>query len=220
MVLSYNESPYRELMEAQNQTWDSVEVDGVETVYYYGSLLAGDKVGNKCIQHLENGRWSREVQFKCTDAYYLMAHKLKLALEYVKDWEYDYIFRSNSSSFICKQRLKEFAETLPKEKLYAGWEIEGNAGYNVCSGAGFFLSRDTAEILRENIDPKFEREEDVYCAQLLHEKGIKIIDDKSRFDVGTVVSGVPTGRYHYKLKNGNRLMDAENMKVLHKLITG
>lgn len=220
MVLSYDESPYKELMQAQQASWDSVEVEGIDTIYYHGSLAAGDKV--TCSVLIKNAIWSREVQFKCTDAYYLMSKKLKKCLEYVKDWDYDYIFRTNSSSYICKQKLKEFAETLPKEKLYAGWTFTDSEdfGGKCASGAGFWLSRDTAEILRNEIDPDFEMEEDVYCGRILRKHGIVAIDDRSRFDVGPVVSGVPTDRYHYRFKNKNRLMDAENMKVLHKLIHG
>lgn len=221
LVLSYNVSPFKELMQAQQETFDSVEVDGVKTVYYHGGAHPQGELLKFAIKYSNpNSTWER-VEFDCTDAYYLMAAKFKMALEYVKDWDYDIIFRTNSSSYINKKRLKEFAETLPTEKLYAGWEIQGNAGYNVCSGAGFFLSRDTAEILRNSIDPTFEREEDVYCAQLLHEAGIKIINDKSRVDVPLIINKniIPVDKYHYRFKTTqNRLADIGNMKTLHTLI--
>ena len=222
LVLSYSKPPFDLLMKTQQETWDSIDVEGVSVVYYHGSLLAGDNVRSKITQHPENGAWSREAQFKCTDAYYYMAAKFKICLDYVKDWNYDIIFRTNSSSYVNKQRLVEFAKNLPTKGLYAGWEIEGNAGYNIVSGAGFFLSRDTADILRENIDPKFEREEDVYCGQILHEHGIKIIDDKSRFDINIWLgNNPPVNRYHYRFKgvHGDRNIDAVNMQRLHKFIT-
>lgn len=215
MVLSYNEPPYDSLMRMQQATFDSIEVEGVRSLYYHGSRPDEAKV----VLSLSCNTWER-VGFLSTDDYYFMAGKFKDALNYVKDWDYDIIFRTNSSSYVNKQRLKEFAATLPTEKLYAGWEIEGNAGYNVVSGAGIFLSRDTAEILREKIDPNFEREEDVFCGQLLHEAGIKIINDRSRFDVENVNDRTPLNRYHYRQKasHGNRLQDAENMRLLHQKI--
>lgn len=219
MVLSFDEPPYRELMRMQQDTFDSIDVEGVRTVYYYGGLPNDNK-----LHYVEDacGQSSIRLQLFCTDAYCLMAEKFKMALEYVKDWDYDIIFRTNSSSYVNKEKLVEFAKTLPTEKLYAGWEIQGNAGYNVVSGAGIFLSRDTAEILRGKIDPNFEREEDVYCGQLLHEAGIEIINDKSRFDVPMSIAQkeIPLDRYHYRFKTTqNRLADIGNMKLLHKLIT-
>lgn len=220
LVLSYNESPYRELMEAQQSTFDSVETEGVKTIYYHGGLLGGGSFGISLRHRDPQAPWER-LEFQCTDAYYLMANKFKKCLEYIdqQEYDYDYIFRTNSSSYVNKEKLKEFVADLPKEKLYAGWEIEGNAGYNVCSGAGFFLSRDTAEILRESIDPEFEREEDVYCAQLLHEKGIKIIDDKSRIDWPEYDKDIHSA-YHIRFKgsHGNRYKDAEDMRLVHQKI--
>jgi hypothetical protein len=218
LVLSYDATPYKELMQAQKSSWDSLQVDGVETIYYHGSLLSGDNVD--CAITIDE-KWRREVQFKCTDSYYLMSHKWKLLLEYIKDWDYQYIFRTNSSSYICKRKLKEFAETLPKEKLYAGWTFTDSEdfGGKCVSGAGIWLSRDTAEILRQEINPDFEMEEDVYCGRILRKHGIKAIDDRSRFDVGYSFSNdIPTNLYHYRFKNADRIKDAENMKKIHLLL--
>ncbi len=209
LVLSYNEPPYSNLMDAQMNSWDATNVDDVKTIYYHG--------GNENAFFMDVA-WRERAMFHCTDSYYYMSEKFKMALDHVKEWDYDIIFRTNSSSYVSKQRLKEFAEKLPKEGLYAGWEIEGNAGYNIISGAGIFLSRDTAEILRKGIDPEFEREEDVYCGQILSEHGIKIIDDKSRFDVFAINNNIPLDKYHYRFKTADRLTDASNMKLLHKKI--
>lgn len=219
LVLSFNEEPFSTLMRTQQQTFDSIEAEGVKTVYYHGGLFPQGSLKFAAKYSNPHSSWER-VAFDITDEYYYMAGKFQKALEYTKDFEYDYIFRTNSSSYVNKKALVKFAESLPKEKLYAGWEIEGNAGYNVCSGAGFFLSPDTAKILRDNIDPDFEREEDVYCAQLLHEHGIEIIDDKSRIDVNNFNPYLPLHHYHYRFKgpHGDRRIDAHNMILLHKQI--
>lgn len=220
MVLSYNQPPFDVLMKTQQATFDSVEVEGVRTVYYHGGLPDQGAVKFSVKYSNPHSSWER-VEFNITDEYYYMAGKLREALRYTQDWEYDYIFRSNSSSYISKPALIEFAKTLPTEKLYAGWEINGNEGFNIVSGAGFFLSPDTAKILMDNIDPTFEKEEDYYCAKILHEHGIKIIDDKSRYDVDEFHEYIPKNLYHYRFKgnHGQRLLDAHNMKMLHHLIT-
>lgn len=214
MVLSFNEPPFDTLMQMQLKTWDSVQVGGVDTVFYHG----GEEQDFSHTSETTINPNSVIIQFNCTDEYYLMAGKFKYALQACKLDNYDIIFRTNSSSYVNKKELVEFAKKLPKEKLYAGWEIEGNAGYNVCSGAGFFLSPDTAKILRDNIDPDFAREEDVYCASILHEAGIKIIDDRSRFDVDPFHDCIPLDRYHYRFKTNNRITDAHNMVMVHKKI--
>jgi hypothetical protein len=208
-------------MKTQQASWDSVEVEGARTVYYHGGLLAGDKVSAKITQHPIIGRWSEEVKFRCTDSYYYMSGKFAESLKYTQDWDYDYIFRTNSSSYVNKQALVEFAKTLPTEKLYAGWTfVDGEDFSGLCvSGAGIFLSRDTAKILMEQIDPAIEREEDVEVGRILRRNGITAIDDKSRVDVNGNIEYVPTDKYHYRFKHGgDRLIDAHNMIQLHKKI--
>lgn len=216
LVLSYDNPPYDALMRAQKATWASMKHPGVATAFYYGGLLEKDFEGKDfdLAAGLDNGGII-DIQLKCTDSYYYMADKFQRALEYVIDMRWDLIFRTNSSSYVNIDRLVEFAEKLPKEKCYAGWEIVGNDGYNIVSGAGIFMSRDVAEILMNEIDPKFEREEDVYIGQLLHEAGIPIIDDKSRLDY-PFESDKMDEAYHFRLKTGDRFADAENMLSLHK----
>lgn len=221
MVLSYNVSPYKELMEAQKSTWDYVDVEDVTTVYYYGGLPYESHHDDMTTYPILRSSYSREVQFKCTDLYYLMAHKLKLALEYVKDWEYDFIFRTNSSSYCQKNKLKEFSQTLPTEKLYSGWEFidSEDFGGGCISGAGIWLSRDTAEILRNEIDPNKELEEDVYIGRILRKHGIEAIDDKSRIDWPEEDKDIHTA-YHIRFKgpHGNRYRDADDMRFVHRKI--
>lgn len=217
MVLSYMEPPYDSLYTAQRETWDSVPEEDVHTLYYHGG-----EIGQLDIVRQHHKSHSILATFPETNAYYLMAAKFRAALNFALMQGFDMVFRTNSSSYVNKKLLKQIAAALPKEKLYAGWEIQGNAGYNVCSGAGFWLTPDTAKILAEKIDPEFEREEDVYVSQLLHEAGIQIIDDKSRFDVPINVDPhtTPLDRYHYRLKaGGSRENDAENMRKIHALIS-
>lgn len=227
MVLSFNESPYKELMQAQQQSWGSVHVPDVDTIYYYGGANKDWYQWVVTPKHPENN--SIELQVISTDRYYYMADKFKASLEWLKtnNKNYDIIFRTNSSSYVNKQKLKEFATTLPKEKLYAGWTFHDSNSEDkgkCVSGAGIWLSRDTAEILRNEIDPNFEQEEDVYCGRILRERGIVPIDEKSRIDYTgglpqqlVIASAEP---YHIRFKTGDRLQDAANMKIIHEKIIG
>jgi hypothetical protein len=222
LVLSYNSPPFDVLMKTQQQTFDSIEVEGVETMYYHGGFDPENILTEKYYGMIAGGAsWSQRA-FKCTDKYYYMSAKFKKALEWAKDDEYDYIFRTNSSSYVNKKALVEFSKTLPTEKLYAGWTFVDSEDFGgACvSGAGIWLSRDTANILMEEIDPIKEIEEDVYCGRILRKHGIEAIDDKSRYDVNEFHDYIPTDRYHYRHKGitGNRLVDAHNMIMLHKMI--
>lgn len=227
LVLSYNSPPFDTLMRVQQETFDSVEVEGVKTIYYHGGYLFDEtnwqmvsKIPRYWFRRVKHNDWSETLKFKCTDEYYYMAAKFVAALEYINDLEYDFIFRTNSSSYVNKKELVEFAKTLPKEKLYSGWEFidSEDFGGGCVSGAGIWLTPDTAKILMDNIDPNFEQEEDVYCGRILRKHGIVAIDDKSRYDVETFHPFIPLDKYHYRFKTGNRLIDAHNMVMLHKKI--
>ncbi len=211
-------------MKAQQETWDSVEVDGVKTMYYYGC----EEEQHGLMYYYTS---SKELKVPLTDSYYFMAGKFKAALEYAfkpdkEVSDFDIIFRTNSSSYVNKQKLQEFAAKLPTEKLYAGWTMEDSNfdGGLVVSGAGIFLSRDTAEILRNEIDPGVEMEEDILIGRVLRKNGIVAIDDKSRYDytghnLSDQMDIMLSTKYHIRFKTDNRIQDANNMRLVHDLIT-
>lgn len=208
LVLSFNESPYKELMEMQQKTWDSIEVEGVRTVYYYG--------GGK--------GWVNEKEFSANsqDFYYLMHDKLLDCLKEVIDWEWDLVVRTNSSSYLNKSRLIEFCSTLPKEKCYAGWKLNGD-GWSSVSGACIIMSKDIVNLFMQGCDRNFEREEDIYIGQILSGHGIEIIDDKSRYDfynkhISDAMSKMLATKYHLRFKTEDRIQDGNNMRLVHEKI--
>lgn len=218
LVLSYNKPPFDELMRTQQETWDSIPETNVNTLYYYGGYE--NFIVNKIIrQHHKSTSYELQVSFK--DDYYYMAGKMLHALNYIRGWDYDLIFRTNSSSYISKKKLVEFAATLPTEKLYAGWATHDSNSEDkgdTISGAGVWLSRDTAEILKNNIDPEFEMEEDVYCSRILRSHGIVPVDDKSRIDYPADTRDLSEA-YHIRFKcGGPREEDIQNMRIVHNKI--
>lgn len=222
MVLSYDQIPFDTLMRSQIESWDNIPEENINTLFYYGS--PHPEIHHKVIrQHHKSA--SHVLLVPARDDYYYMAGKFQMALGYVRDWDYDIIFRTNSSSLVNKKQLVKFAQTLPKEKLYAGWTMKdtNHDGGDCVSGAGIFLSRDTAEILMNEIDPNVEMEEDVYCGRILRSHGIKAIDDRSRLDwVGGLQQNITIGKelnpYHIRFKTNNRFKDAENMREVNEKI--
>lgn len=187
-------------MRSQQASWDSIEVEGVRTVYYYG--------GGK--------GWVNEKEFSADsqDFYYFMCDKLLGVLKEVIDWDWQVLYRTNSSSYINKERLKEFLTTLPNEKLYCGWSLE-----TCVSGAGFATTKDCAKILVDNLDPTYCKEEDFAIGEILLKHGIEIIDDKSRYDYPQdLATKYFYDAYHIRFKTEDRLQDAENMRKVHNSI--
>ncbi len=217
MVLTYMEPPYDELYKSQLVTWDVLDEEDVHTLYYHGGA---DNVQCDLLRQHHKST-STIIQTEDNNLYYYMAGKFRSALRYALLSKFDIIYRTNSSSYISKKKLKEFAATLPTEKLYAGWTMTDSEDFGglVVSGAGIFLSRDTAEILAKEIDPEKELEEDIYIGRILRKHGIVAIDDKSRYDVPMDVPDEIPAVYHYRLKCGAaREVDVENMKKIHQKI--
>lgn len=209
LVLSCPDPPYDAFMNAQFETWDNEKYQNVDVLNY-------DGVGSWNVNEGIGMNYSEQV----SEDYFMMHWKLKKALETINLPYYDFIFRTNSSSYINKERLYEFAKTFPKEKCYAGYSLEGK---QAVSGAGIWLSPDMCEILKNEIPEGEQIEEDLLIGQILHVKHkIPIIDDRSRVDIPEVLDpdNTPLNAYHYRFKaHLEREKDVENMYQLHKLLT-
>jgi hypothetical protein len=100
----------------------------------------------------------------------------------LRDFDFDYIFRTNSSSYVDKKLLKEYLKDKPRNNFYSA--IIGNHnGISFGSGCGYFLSRDLVHFL---IDHKNELDltliDDVSVGKLLSKYNIELVNS-SRFDV-------------------------------------
>lgn len=205
--------PYPQFLEAQQKTWDSVNVHNVQTVFFREG--PDDKwIGNIC-----------EV---CTSGEYLNAHwRHKLAIDAVWKFDWDIIFRPHASSYVNKAELYELCKNLPREKLYGGWELgaelpeiewEGHKIRQSCiSGAGIFYSRDVADILRKKTPSGINIEEHVLAGRLLQINGQPVtFVNKDRVDMASINDYKPS--YHYRLKSSDRMADIQLMHDLHNKI--
>ena len=98
MVLSCMKHPYDKLYQTQVQTFDSIEVEDVDTYFYFG------------------------------DEYELMHVAFREALKEVWYNDWDVIFRTNSSTYVNKVLLKEFLKNRDTRELWIGDEIGYNSG--------------------------------------------------------------------------------------------
>lgn len=210
---SSQEQPYPQFLEAQQRTWGSVNVQNVQTVFF---------------REGPDDKWIDNIREVCTSGEYFNAHwRHKLAIDAVWDLEWDIIFRPHASSYVDKSALYELCKNLPKKKLYGGWELgaelpeiewEGHKIRQSCiSGAGIFYSRDVADILRKNIPPGINIEEDVLAGRILqiNRQPVTFVN-KQRVDMASMNDYRPS--YHYRLKSNDRIADIQMMYDLHEKI--
>lgn len=211
MVLSYDEQPYRGLMDAQQQTW--AHADGATVVFYFG--------GERHAQYWQVTRQGLVTMLRvnASDEYYKMHWKFKMALDYCWFEDWDVIFRTNSSSYVNKKKLAEVIVKMPAEKLYAGKTMQdtNHDGGDCVSGAGIILSRDCAAILRNELKPEEGCEEDVMIGRILRSHGITAIQEDSRVDYPAEKRKMAK-TYHIRFKTEDRKRDAHDMVQIHNKI--
>jgi hypothetical protein len=233
LVLSAKNPPYDELTDAIRKTWGSVERDDLDVLYYYGNgkrkytYQEGDEIYTPHEETYEN------IGYKTIDSF-------KHVLE---NYNFDYLFRTNSSSYLCIDRLLESIKSAPRERYYAGWP----GRYRVpraerrqypliirrllyvfdklsppfipfASGSGYILSRDLVQLV-VNKQHKWDHSyiDDVALGLFLYPFKIKRIEAK-RMDVEDELI-MDKGIYHYRLKHRDRETDVRYMQRLHGIYT-
>jgi hypothetical protein len=204
-------------MNGADKTWNAKEIPGVtQTLNYYGGaeqtiikedglhLTADDNYGN-------TGQ--------------LLAIKTLEAFEYVlKHFEFDYLLRTNQSSYINKERYIKWLEDKPKENFYSGL-VGKNQGKTFVSGAAMTFSKDLIENLvsRKNDLPP-NTVDDVAIAQMLNKitripaPRINVENGCRRFNAE---NPLPSDVHHFRCchkGSHNRQGDVDTMLYLHELM--
>jgi hypothetical protein len=139
----------------------------------------------------------------------------------LKNIEFDYIFRTNSSSYIDKKLLYNYLIDKPKTNFYSGviGDLNGN---KFASGSGYVLSKDLVEVVLDNLDLwNHDYIDDVALGILLNKIGHRPVE-APRFDIDihnffhNIFNKVPLNFYHYRLKSKNRNFDISQMKKIYK----
>lgn len=203
LVLSLNDGDlYTNFYNTQKNTWDSINVEGVETYYYFGNSNNNEIIENNIYTEVN------ETLLNCTD-------KTIQTFKLINHIEYDYIFRTNSSSYVDKHKLKDYLIDKPKNNFYSGI-IGLHEGNYFCSGSGFFLSKDLVTLIINNenlLDRSFI--DDVSIGNFLNKNGIPLINSE-RFDVLSS-DDINENFFHYRLKTSDRNEDINNMiKIFNK----
>lgn len=159
LVLSTEKDWYGRLAETSQATWDSVEVDGVETIFYFG----------RSTKESTNKILYTDVE----DDFFAMGRKTLAAFEYaLKNRHFDYVFRANASLYVDKKGLLRYVQDQPDTNLALGVIAPGShegEEFPFMWGPSYLLSRDVVQKVVDNQERWNHRMmDDLAISHLLH----------------------------------------------------
>jgi len=207
IVLSHNDDLYSKFYKSQKETWDSINISGIQTLYLFGNHNCDEIIDDKIMVNVP--------ETIVNNVPVNVGHKTIKSFLLTKDFDYDYIFRTNSSSYIDKKLLLDFIKDKPKNKYYSGF-IGDHDKIKFASGSGFFLSKDLVEYVIEKSETwDHNLIDDVALAHLLNTYGISPYLN-NRVDVSND-SEIPDNYFHYRLKTSDRLDDIRRMYLIDNI---
>jgi hypothetical protein len=205
LVLASYGPPFSMLSRAVKETWGSVEVPDVETLFYRGgTTLAVD--GN-------------DLRVPAADDHVNMGRKTLACFEYVLGHrEFDVVFRTNLSCYVDLPNLRDFTEAYATPRFYAG--VLGTGPVPYASGAGYFLSRDLVELVVEHGEAwDHGLIDDVALGVLLAGLGVAPQPaPRQDFDRVRQVKRLDRAQFHFRCRTQSwrRLEDARIIRAIHQ----
>jgi len=225
LVLSADFPPYDKMVQTSLETWDSIEQEDCETVYYFGK-------SNK-----QNS--DKFIYLPIHESLSAMGQKTLLAFEWaLQNKEFDYIARPHSCIYVNKKELVKRVNSLPDENVFSGLMVEDKRNW-LWGGCGYIISKD---VVKKLVDGKphldIRKMEDIGISHLASDLEIPYtqglgcsidrLQDKWRctcygtesfeFDDFSEVKK-SEGQYFYRVKcDGNRDKDEYIMRQLFKAL--
>lgn len=199
VVLTYLENNhYKALYTAQNETWNSIKVDGIETFFLIGDCKE-DKIYDDfiCTTVNENSNCSLK-----------MINCFKL----IRGLDFDFMFRTNATSYVDKKGLKDFIVNNCNVDSYCGVQ-----GSDFVSGAGIILSKKNCDLISDNLDMwDINLQDDVAIGRIASSLNI-VSSDAPRIDI-SLNSPVNSSYFHYRCKiwQGPRENEPEILHNVHR----
>ena len=162
-----------------------------------------------------------------------LGYKLLLALEWCeRNVDYDFIFRTNTSSFVNTKELENYisGNLLDKEFVYCGMPLvrdykDSTKKINFLSGAGIILNKKTTQLIldkRKNWD--HSEWEDVSLGKLLDENGVQFTSGRRQdIQYNFYNNLIDKTNYHYRCRIDNhygypRFLESYVFSDLNKII--
>ena len=207
LVLSYHDNGgiYDRFQKSQSETWDSIYHPETETFFFYGNSIENKIVDNKIYVKVEEDLWKCNLK---------TIESIKLINSI---FDYEYLFRTNSSSYIDKNTLNNFLSDKPIKNYYAGHSAR-DQGVHYVSGSGIILSKDLVEIILENQNTiDLNLMDDASFAKILNSRGIFPTQVDRCFYAHNVINQIDCKSFLYRLKSDNREIDIQNMYKIYDL---
>jgi hypothetical protein len=129
--------------------------------------------------------------------------------------EFDYIFRTNLSSYVDLPRLYE---KLNQKKFTYDGVVGADNGVKFASGAGYVISKDLVQHVIVNKDSwNHGMIDDVAMGHMMNKIGINPIGELTRQTFLNVNETVDVNQYHYRCKQTERTQDAFIMRRIHEI---
>jgi hypothetical protein len=165
----------------------------------------------------------KTLRVQIQDRYYLIGVKTIAAFKYcLEEYQFDFLYRTNISSYIDLNGLAEFSKTLPDGDLYAGPMAKHNE-ISFASGSGYLLS---SSLLQKIVDKseKWNHLEidDVALGDLVSQidgvKKVNItrIDFVTSSDVDRAEQKSLDLVFHYRCKNIDKRQTIEIMQNIYR----
>lgn len=139
--------------------------------------------------------------------------------------EFDYVLRTNLSSFYVFPRLLEFLRQCPRTNFYGGSPI-GQHDIYIGSGSGFLMTPDIAELLVKNKQHFINNAstyDDVIMGKFLKGRGVRLqthprMDCYTMKDWNRQKDNIPDSMFHFRIKNPEQLRLKDDVYIQLQLL--
>src|SRR6266487_3878883 len=205
LVLSSHTWPYPTLIRTIKRTWASVQVAGIDTLFYSGGPAFKIK--------------GRDLDLPVPDDLPHVGHKTIACFEYLlASRDFDLIFRTNCSSYVDLPNLHEFVQNHGRTRRFYCGKIATHGSVTFASGSGYFLSRDLVEFAVERKSEwNHSQLDDVALGNLMRRNGVQVLP-APRKDYLNVrdVKDVDTSQFHFRCKTESRFR-IDDLGIMIKL---
>lgn len=213
VVLAGNTTLSNRNLKAQKLTWMQKMEKGVKIL----TLSGGDKLSydGTHLTVVSNDNYS-DISFKTLKSFEWISENI----------EFNYLFRTNTSSYIDTKNLRQFCKSNNKEFLYRGKKVSNyfdDTHISYVSGAEILLSNNVFQLLVENKEHwNTNLIDDVSIGKILQNLNIPIEESKSIiFNNSFFRINSFNHEYHFRCRVDSpyyfpRFLDSTLLKYIHK----
>ena len=208
LVISSKGEHFQALKKTQKETWNNSKHSNIPTFYLYNNSNLTETKEEKNDIFLPYNEGLKQVGYKTIGAF-----------EHIyKNYDFDYIYRTNLSSYLNTKLLSKVIEETSPE--YFGF-IGRHNNIVFCSGSGYAISKNlTKKILQFKEQWNHNYIDDVSLGELLSNHGHTPTLAR-RFDIVQKINEtqIDPSHYHYRIKiQGNRQLELGCHHLVHQKI--